>query len=108
MCSIVKGDPSPPRGVNQLQSRSKNVKTAFRVLVTFVSAVSALYFFYWVGGGILLAFHLSAWISFVGSYVIAAVVGFYVWMHTAALRAGLINHIVLGAVTTGGIGFAAG
>jgi len=76
--------------------------------VTFVSGVSALYFFYWVGGGILLGLHFSAWISFVGSYVVAAVVGFYVWMHTAALRARLINHIVLGAVTTGGIGFAAG
>lgn len=55
-----------------------------------------------------MALRLSPWISFVGSYAVAAVVGRYVWMHTASLRPGIINHIILGAVTIGGIGFAAG
>jgi hypothetical protein len=81
MCSIAKGATSFGQG--------QRVKTA-------------------VGGGVALGLGLPNWISFVGSYVVAAVVGRYVWMHTTTRRPGVVRHIVLGAVTTGGIGFAAG
>ena len=84
------------------------MKTAIRVVVTFVSAISSLYFFFWLPGSMLSSLGLPRWISLIGSYAVAAVVGRYVWMHTTSLRPGLVNHIVLGAVTTGGIGFAAG
>jgi hypothetical protein len=84
------------------------MKVLLRILLTFVSTVAALYFTFWVGGAFIFAWHMPPWISFIGSFVVAAVIGRYVWVHTASLQAGIVSSIVLGAVATGGIGFAAG
>ena len=84
------------------------MKHLFRLLITFVSGVSALYFVFWVGGAILLALHLPLWLSTVMSLAAAAAVSRYVWIHTATFEAEPISSIVLGAFGTGGIGFAGG
>ena len=47
------------------------MKHLFRLLITFVSGVSALYFVFWVGGAILLALHLPLWLSTVMSLAAA-------------------------------------
>jgi hypothetical protein len=84
------------------------MKVLFRVLVTLVSGVAAFYFVFWVGGALLLGLRWSPWISLVASLVVAAMVGRYVWGHTASFPAGLISSIALGAIATGGVGFVAG
>jgi len=80
------------------------MKHLFRLLITFVSGVSALYFVFWVGGAILLALHLPLWLSTVMSLAAAAAVSRYVWIHTATFEPGLISSMVLGAFGTGGVG----
>ena len=84
------------------------MKLLLRLLVTFISGVAALYFVFWVGGAILFALHLPLWISLGVAVVVALAVARYVWMRTASLEPGLVNSIVLGALVTGGIGFAGG
>ena len=84
------------------------MKHLFRLLITFVSGVSVLYFVFWVGSAILLALHLPLWLSTVMSLAAAAAVSRYVWIHTATFEPGLISSMVLGAFVTGGVGFAGG
>jgi hypothetical protein len=84
------------------------MKTLFRLLLVVVSAVSTLYFVFWVVGAILMALHVPDWLSLVVSLVAAVAVGRYVWLHTASVQAGLISSIVLGAVILGGVGFTGG
>lgn len=88
------------------------MKTLFRLVLVLVSGVSALYFVFWVGGAILMGWHLpdrlSQVVSLVVSLVAAVAVARYVWLHTASVHAGLISSIVLGAVILGGVGFAGG
>jgi hypothetical protein len=84
------------------------MKFLFRLLLTFVSAISTFYFVYWVGGALLLSVSLSPWIPFLASLLIAIVVARYVWLHTASLQAGLVSSVVLGALVTGGVGFSVG
>jgi len=84
------------------------MKLLFRLLVTAVSGISSLYFFFWVGGTALTILHAPFWIVSALSVAVAIIVGRYVWAHTAGLQAGLISSMFLGALTTGGIGFAGG
>jgi len=84
------------------------MKPLFRLLITVVSGVSALYFVFWVGGAILQAWNLPLWLSTVMSLAAASAVGRYVWTRTATFEHGLISSIVLGAFGTGGVGFAGG
>jgi hypothetical protein len=81
----------------------------FRLLVTLVSGVSAFYFVFWVGGALLvLVLHAPGWLWFGVSLLAALAAGHYVWMHTASLQGGLVRSVVLGALATGAVGFAAG
>jgi len=84
------------------------MRSLFRTLVTVVSGVSSLYFVFWVGGALLLFVHAPVWLSSVMTIVAAAAVSRYVWRHTASLQPGLVNSVVLGALASGGIGFAGG
>jgi hypothetical protein len=79
----------------------------FRFVVTAISVVSTLFFVNVVGGAILFNWHVPVWPSLV-SWPLAIVVGRYAWRHTASLQTGLISSVVLGALLTGGIGFAGG
>jgi hypothetical protein len=79
-----------------------------RLLITTVSAISALYFVFWVGGAILLGLHLPIWLSPVFALAAAVAAGRYVWRHTATVQPGLISSVLLGGLATGGIGFAGG
>jgi hypothetical protein len=84
------------------------MKTLFRFVVTFVSGVSTLYFVFWIGGAILMSWHLPFALSQAASLVAAVSVGWYVWLHTASVQQGLVSAILLGAFLLGGIGFAGG
>lgn len=84
------------------------MKSVLRLFVTFVSAVSALYFVFWFAGALLLVAHAPVWLSIVLASAAAIVVGRYVWRQTETLQTGLVNSIMLGALVTGGVGFACG
>ena len=84
------------------------MKTLFRLMLVLVSGVSTLYFVFWVGGAMLMAVHPPNWLSLVVSLFAAVAAGRYVWLHTAAVDAGLVSSMVLGAVILGGVGFAGG
>ena len=83
------------------------MKRLVRLLVTMISVVSTLFIGNVVGGAMLLHLGLPSWPSLV-SLPLAVVVGRYAWRHTASLQTGLISSVVLGALVTGGIGFAGG
>ena len=83
------------------------MKRLVRLLVTISIVVSTLFFVNVIGGAVLLGLHLPSWLSLV-SWPLAFVVGRYAWRHTASLQTGLISSVVLGALVTGGIGFAGG
>jgi hypothetical protein len=84
------------------------MKLRFRFVITAISALSALYFVFWTGGAVLLAFHAPVSLSTPFALVVAAAVGQYVWNQTATVQSGLIDSIVRGAFTVGGLGFAGG
>jgi hypothetical protein len=84
------------------------MKYLSRLLITLISGVSALYFVFWSGGVILFLLHLPIWPAIVVALAAAAAASRYVWTHTATLEPGLFGSIVLGALGTGGVGFAGG
>lgn len=84
------------------------MNTLLRLALVLVSAVSALYFVFWVGGALLMAAGLPFWFSQVVSLASAALVGRLVWLRTASVHAGLIGSIGLGAVMVGTVGFIGG
>ena len=79
-----------------------------RSLVTFITTVAALYFTYWAGGALAFAVGLSPWLSYIGSLAVAALIARYVWRHTSSTEPGFANAVIVGALVTGGIGFAVG
>jgi hypothetical protein len=84
-----------------------------RILVTLISGVATFYFMFWVGSPLTFSLHPSSlhfplWIGSFGSLLIAALVAWYVWAHTAISKASLTNSVLLGALVVGGIGFSAG
>jgi hypothetical protein len=96
-----------PPFVREFQVKD-TMRTLLRLVLVLVSAVSALYFVFWIGGAILMAVRVPFWLSQVVSLVAAAMVGRYVWMRTASVQAGLISSIGLGAVILGAVGFIGG
>jgi hypothetical protein len=84
------------------------MKLPFRLLVTSVTGISALFFVLWVGGALLVSLHWPLWLSWVLSLAAAVVAGRFVWTGTASVRAGVITSMVLGACVLGGAGFAVG
>jgi hypothetical protein len=79
-----------------------------RLLVTFISAVAALYFTYWAGGALAFAAGISPWISFGASLLAAALAARSVWRRTASTEPGFVSAVLVGALVTGGVGFCAG
>jgi hypothetical protein len=51
---------------------------------------------------------LSPWISFIASLAAGALTARFVWRHTASTEPGFVSAVILGALVTGGIAFAAG
>src|SRR4051812_40133167 len=84
------------------------MKTFFRVALTAISAVAALFFVFWAGGAMVYSLHLPFWISSLVSLLMAGAVGRYVWRHTASVQSSLATSIVLGAFVLGALGFSAG
>ena len=79
-----------------------------RSLVTFITTVAALYFTYWARRRAGLRVGLSPWLSYIGSLAVAALIARYVWRHTSSTEPGFANAVIVGALVTGGIGFAVG
>ena len=87
------------------------MKVVIRIVVTLISGVAALYFAFWfaIPFAIPLTFLLHfPWISFLGSFLVAAVVAWYVWTYAASFQTSLAHSVLLGALVVGGIGFLAG
>jgi hypothetical protein len=84
------------------------MNSAIRGVVAFITAVGTFYFVYWVGGALLVSLHVPGWIPLIGSAIAAVIVTRYVWMSSAHYSGGLVRSIAVGALVTGGIGFAAG
>lgn len=70
--------------------------------------MAALYLTYWLGGALVYAAGLSQWISFLASLAAGAMTARFVWRHTSSTEPGFASAVMLGALVTGGIAFAAG
>ena len=84
------------------------MKVVLRLFLTLVCAASAYFFTYWVGGGVLYGMHGPLWLIFPIAAVSGLAVGAFVWKRSAAMQAGAFSSIALGALVTGGVGFACG
>jgi len=86
------------------------MNSAIRGIVAFVTAVGTFYFVYWVGGALLLSLQLPGWIPLIGSAICSVIVTRYVWMNSASYSSSgsLVRSMAVGALVTGGVGFAAG
>jgi hypothetical protein len=79
-----------------------------RVLLTFITAIGALYFTYWAGGALFYSAGISVWVPFLGSLAAGVLAGRYVWNRTTDMQPGLVSSVMMGALVTGAIGFSAG
>jgi|SRR5947209_10285640 len=85
------------------------MNVVIRIVVTLICGVATFYFVFWAGSPLtFLSLHLPLWVGGLGSFLVAAVVVWYVWTHTASFRTSFINSVLLGALVLGGIGFSAG
>jgi hypothetical protein len=87
------------------------MKSALRCVLTFLAAVAAFYFAYWIGGALLMMVGVaSSRMLHSLSLLIAALAAFacgaVVWTSTA--KRGLLRAVLLGAVVVGSVGFSAG
>jgi hypothetical protein len=81
----------------------------FRGIVTFVCAVFAYFFVYWVPMALLLPTGFGWALAGTGVALAAAVYTWrWVWPRTQHFSGGLASAVVMGALVTGGIGFAGG
>jgi hypothetical protein len=83
------------------------MKPAFRVLITFVVAVAAYFFMFWVPFA-LIPLKGQWWIGSLVSLLCAIAVGRYVWAKSESVPDKLATSVAYGALVTGGIGFSAG
>lgn len=98
------------RNAKNLYWREKvgqDMKPAFRVLITFVVAVAAYFFVFWVPFA-LIPLKGQWWIGSLVSLLCAIGVGRYVWVKSESVSDGLASSVAYGALVTGGIGFSAG
>jgi hypothetical protein len=79
-----------------------------RGFVAAMATLAAFYFVFWLPFSLLPAGGLFEWIRMIGSLACAAAVGRYYWSHTGEMSAGLVTHILLGAIAMGAIGFVGG
>jgi hypothetical protein len=80
-----------------------------RAVLTFVSAISAYVFTFWMSGALLFSINgTSEALPFLLACVAGIAAGRYVWQHTASFKAGAASSVLYGAVATGGVAFAAG
>ncbi|MET6991794.1 hypothetical protein [Sediminicola arcticus] len=84
------------------------MKTAFRVISTFISFISSYLFIYWVPFSLIPGAHTIAWIPNVVSLLLAMGIAFFIWKKTRAMSNNLALYIIMGGVITGAIGFILG
>jgi hypothetical protein len=82
------------------------VKKILRVFVSAIAALAAYYVAFLVS--LILPAGRFQWLRFAGSLLCAVGAVRFSWRHTASASQGLATCVVLGAVVTGGIGFAGG
>jgi len=79
-----------------------------RGFVAFLTAVAALYFFYWTFGLLLFEVGVPHLFSVVASMAAAIAAARYVWLRSASANGGLVMSTMMGALVTGAVGFSAG
>src|SRR4051812_3254484 len=84
------------------------MKLIIRIVVTLLSGMATLYFVFWFAIPLAFSLHFPSWVDYLGSFLVAAGVAWYVWTHTAAWQTSLASSALLGALVVGGIGFSAG
>jgi hypothetical protein len=80
------------------------MKTGIRILLSAFAAFGGFWAVFWVLAVLVFRFRPTP-ITSIASLVCAIFLGLFAWRHTAH---GLASSIVIGAVVTGGMGFAAG
>ena len=83
------------------------MKTAVRIFLSAFAVFGAFWVVYWMLVVLVFRFRPTA-ITSISSLVCAIFLGLYTWRYTTSTSQGLASSIVIGAVVTGGIGFAAG
>jgi len=79
-----------------------------RALGALLAAVATFYFVFWLPFSLILPTGRLTWIRIVGSLLCALLVARYIWGYSTSTPRGLLSSVVLGALVTGVVGFAAG
>ena len=79
-----------------------------RAAIVFVAAVATYFLAFWLVMSFVPGIDEMPWLRPLGSLLLAAGVGAYVWKRTASSFAGLATYATLGAVIVGAIGFVIG
>lgn len=84
------------------------MKSVPRALGALLAAVATFYFVSWLPFSLILPTGRFTWIRILGSLLCALLVARYIWGHSTSTPRGLLRSVVLGALVTGVVGFAAG
>lgn len=92
----------------QLIQNQYSMKTLIRIILTFTSCISTYFFIFWVPFSLIPRARNIQAIPIIGSLLIAVSIAFFIWKKTGGISNGLANHIILGGIIVGSIGFILG
>lgn len=84
------------------------MKTAIRIILTFLSFVASYYFIFWVPFSLIPSAQTIPAIPIIVSLLIAIIIALFIWKKTGKISNGLSNYILIGGIVFGSIGFVAG
>ncbi len=84
------------------------MKTAIRIILTFLSFVASYYFIFWVPFSLIPGAQTIPTIPIIVSLLIAIIIAIYIWKKTGKISNGLSHYILIGGIVFGSIGFIAG
>ena len=84
------------------------MKSFLRIVAAFITALSTFFFVFWLGSALLLRLNPPRWVAPLGAMLAALAATRYVWTRSASCSSGLVSSVAMGALVTGGIGFAGG
>lgn len=84
------------------------MKTAIRIILTFLSFVASYYFIFWVPFSFIPGAQTITAILIIVSLLIAVIIALFIWKKTGKISNGLSNYILIGGIVFGSIGFFTG
>lgn len=84
------------------------MKSALRFALSFFAFIACYYFIYWLPFSLIPGAHEVPYLATAVSFLVAALIAYYVWKKTDRVGNGIANYIILGGIIVGAIGFIAG